>query len=305
MKQIALKAYGKINLGLAVLGRRQDGYHELRTVYQTISLADRLGVRLTPGRQEVRLEIRGFEVPTGRSNLAVLAAESLLAELKLRARVEILLDKRIPPGSGLGGASSDAAVVLRAVAMLAGRALPRERLLRLAVKLGSDVPFFLYGGRALGLGRGEEVYPLPEEARRHCVLFFPGEGMNTAEAYRSLRRAQLTPQRAGPRIEMFCSAVNESTESARGESFRELDNDFETPVFRKFPVLAQVKRMLRRAGAETASLSGSGSAVYGLFRDASQARRAAQQLRGRAKPSGEVFLARTVSRRECQARPAA
>ena len=191
MKQVALKAYGKINLGLAVLGRRQDGYHELRTVFQTISLADRLEVRLTPGRREVRLEIRGFEVPTGSNNLAVLAAESLLAELKLRNRVEILLDKRIPPGSGLGGASSDAAVVLRAVAMLAVRALPRERLHRLAAQLGSDVPFFLYGGRALGLGRGEEVYPLPEEARRHCVLFFPGEGMNTAEAYRSLRRARL------------------------------------------------------------------------------------------------------------------
>jgi len=305
VKQIALKAYGKINLGLAVLGRRQDGYHELRTVFQTISLADRLGVRLTSGRPEVRLEVRGLAVPEGRSNLAVLAAASLLAELKLRARVEIQLDKRIPPGSGLGGASSDAAVVLRAGAMLSGRSLPRERLLRLALKLGSDVPFFLYGGRALGLGRGEEVYPLPEEARRHCVLFFPGEGMNTAEAYQSLRRGRLTPQKAGPRIEMFCSAVNESMESARGEPFRELDNDFETLVFRKFPVLAQAKKMLRQAGAETASLSGSGSVVYGLFRDASQARSAARQLRGRAKPSEEVFLARTVSRRECQARPPA
>ena len=305
MKQVALKAYGKINLGLAVLGRRQDGYHELRTVFQTISLADRLEVRLTPGRREVRLEIRGFEVPAGRNNLAVLAAESLLAELKLRARVEILLDKRIPPGSGLGGASSDAAVVLRAVAMLAARALPRERLHRLAAQLGSDVPFFLYGGRALGLGRGEEVYPLPEEARRRCVLFFPGEGMNTAEAYRSLRRARLTPQRAGSRIEMFCSAVNENAESARGESSGGLDNDFETPVFRKFPVLAQVKKTLLRAGAERASLSGSGSVVYGLFREVSLARRAAQQLRERVEPSGEVFLARTVSRRECQTQPAA
>ena len=162
---------------------RPDGYHELRTVFQTISLADRLEVRLSPGRREVRIETTGFEVPTGKSNLAARAAESALAELKLRARVEITLDKRIPPASGLGGASSDAAAVLRAVCLLAGRTLPRtlpeDRLLRLAAALGSDVPFFLYGGRALGLGRGEEVYPLPEGPRLHCVIFFPGEGMGT------------------------------------------------------------------------------------------------------------------------------
>jgi len=307
VKRIALKAYGKINLELAVLGRRPDGYHELRTIFQTISLADRLEVRLSPGRREVRLETTGCEVPAGKSNLAVQAAESALAELKLRARIEITLDKRIPPASGLGGASSDAAAVLRAVALLSGRRLPADRLLRLAAALGSDVPFFLYGGRAIGLGRGEEVYPLPEESRRHCVLFFPGEGMSTAEAYLSLKRPPLTPQTAGPRIDwadeinLFCSAVNESLESASnakrrsGGSYRKIGNDFEPPVFRRFPVLAQAKKILLQAGAEAASLSGSGSAVYGLFRESSDARRAAQQLQGRAK---HVILVRTVSRRE-------
>ena len=290
---------------------RPDGYHELRTVFQTISLADRLEVRLSPGRREVRIETTGFEVPTGKSNLAARAAESALAELKLRARVEITLDKRIPPASGLGGASSDAAAVLRAVCLLAGRTLPRtlpeDRLLRLAAALGSDVPFFLYGGRALGLGRGEEVYPLPEGPRLHCVIFFPGEGMSTPEAYRSLRRPPLTPKGAGPTIEwverigMFCGAVNASAEHASGEkwrseeSYRKMENDFEPPVFRKFPVLARAKGILLRMGAESASLSGSGSAIYGLFGDSSKARRAAQQLLGRAK---HVFFARTVSRRE-------
>jgi 4-diphosphocytidyl-2-C-methyl-D-erythritol kinase len=253
VKRIVLKARGKINLGLAVLGRRQDGFHELRTIFQTISLADLLEVRLSPGRREVRLEVTGFEVPTGKSNLAVRAAEIALAELKLRARVEITLEKRIPPASGLGGASSDAAVVLRAVCLLAGRRLPGNRLLRLAAALGSDVPFFLYGGRALGLGRGEEVYPLPEGPRCHCVVFFPAEGMSTAEAYRRLKRPPLTPQTAGPRIkkidwrqresiEQFCGAVNESAESSsgakrlRGGSYSKVGNDFEPPVFRKFPV---------------------------------------------------------------------
>ena len=316
MKRISLKAYAKINLGLAVLGRRPDGYHELRTVFQTISLADRLEVRLSPGRREVRLETAGFEVPAGNGNLAARAAEAALAELKLRARIEVTLDKRIPPASGLGGASSDAAAVLQAVCLLAGRALPGDRLLRLASALGSDVPFFLCGGRALGLGRGEEVYPLPGEPRRHCVVFFPGEGMSTAEAYRSLRRPALTPQTAGPRInrikrvnsiagidriEVFCGAVNEIadyTGSAKRRSqgpYREIENDFELPVFRQFPVLAEVKKTLLRAGAEAASLSGSGSAVYGLFRDPSKARRAAQQLQVLAK---DVFVVRTVSRSE-------
>lgn len=310
MKQISLKACAKINLGLAVLGRRPDGFHELRTVFQTISLADKLHVRLTPGRREVRLELKGFDVPAGIANLAVRAAEAALAECKVRARVDILLDKRIPPGSGLGGASSDAAIVLRAVSLLAGRTLPSDQMLHLAAALGSDVPFFLYGGRALGLGRGEEVYPLPELPRRYCVVFFPGEGMSTAEAYQSLGRPRLTPGSVGPTIDwaskigVFCGAVNRAAEFVSGSKWRiesskvqndGIENDFETPVFLKFPILAQAKKILLQAGADSASLSGSGSAVYGLFGDSSKARRAVEQLRSRAK---HVFLARTVSRRE-------
>lgn len=310
MKSVALKACGKINLGLTVLGRRPDGYHELRTVYQSIGLADRLQVVLTPGPRQVVLETTGFEVPAGRRNLATLAAEAMLEELKLQARVSVSLHKRIPPGSGLGGASSDAAAVLRAVSFLAGRALPAERLLRLAAALGSDVPFFLFGGRALGLGRGEEVYALPEGPLHHCVLFFPGQGMDTTEAYRRLRRPRLTLVSASPTIELFCNAVNESAKnearSNRGfvppqRDHHSLGNDFEPLVFEKFPELGRAKKMLLRAGAEVASLSGSGSAVFGLFRDRAMARRVAEQLRDREGRDKQVFLTRTISRREFQA----
>ena len=307
MKQVALKAYGKINLGLAVLGRRPDGYHELRTVYQSIARADRLEVRLTAGPRQVHLETSGFPVPGGRENLATRAAEAVLKELKLRARVLLFLDKRIPPGSGLGGASSDAAAVLRAVLSLSGRQLPLQRLLHLAAALGSDVPFFLFGGRALGLGRGEEVYPLPEGPARHCVLFFPGQGMNTTEAYRLLRRPRLTPLSASPTIELFCSAVNEGARTEarpdRGVSRARLqfENDFEPLVFREFPELAQAKKILQEGGAAVASLSGSGSAVFGLFREYVAARRAAQQLRDGEGRDKQVFLTRTISRREFQA----
>jgi len=304
VKVVAIQACAKINLGLAVLGKRGDGYHELRTVYQTIALADRLEVRVTPGPRAVLLETSGFAVPAGRQNLAARAAEAVLKELRLRARVSIFLDKRIPPGSGLGGASSDAAAVLRAVLSSSTRELPMGRLLHLAAALGSDVPFFLIGGRALGLGRGEEVYPLPESAPRHCVVFFPGQGMDTAEAYRRLRRPRLTPLSASPTIEVFCGAVNASARKEAGSgrgvghAVPKLENDFEPLLFREFPELARVKRALLQAGAEFASLSGSGSAVFGFFRDRATARAAAQSLRTRGK---QVFLTRTIARREFQA----
>ena len=291
MQSLSLKACAKINLGLAILGRRADGYHELRTIYQTISLADRLEVRLDPGARRVVLETSGFEVPAGRENLAVRAAEAMLQELGLRRRVLISLRKRIPPGGGLGGASSDAAAVLRAVVHLSGRKVPRHRLLHLAADLGSDVPFFLLGGRALGLGRGEEVYPLAEPPRQTVVVLFPGEGIGTAEAYRLLRAPRLTAVRARPTIELFCGVAAE-------DGAFPLANDFERLAFRRFPELARAKRFLQRAGATAASLSGSGSALIGLFSDPAKARRAARQLRG---PGSRVFLARTVSRREFQA----
>jgi 4-diphosphocytidyl-2-C-methyl-D-erythritol kinase len=288
MQSIALKAYAKINLGLTVLGRREDGFHELRTIYQSISLADRLEIGLRGGKG-VRLEAEGqFGVPAGRENLAVRAAEAVLKELGLRRQVFISLDKRIPPGSGLGGASSDAAAVLRAVPVLCGKSLPIERLLHLAAELGSDVPFFLVGGRAVGVGRGEEVYPLPESPRRSVVILFPGEKMATSEAYRLLRRPRLTGSKAGPTIELFCGGTLNSTAQP-------LANDFEPLLFRRIPRLAAAKRRLMKHGAEVAAISGSGSALFGIFRDAANARQAAQVLQGLG---GHVWTARTISRRE-------
>jgi len=288
MQSISLKAYAKINLGLSVLGRREDGFHELRTVYQSVSLADDVEVQLSGGNGSAQVETVGFEIPPGVENLAVRAAEAIRKELSIRRGVLIRLRKRIPPASGLGGASSDAAAVLRAVLTLSGKTLPIERLLRLAAGLGSDVPFFLIGGRAVGLGRGEEVYPLPESPRRSVVIVFPGEGMKTAEAYRLLRRPRLTGAIAHPTIELFCGQILNSAAPR-------LLNDFEPLMFRRLPQLAEVKRELMRCGAEVASLSGSGSAVFGMFQDVKRARRATRALRS---SGAQVWIARTVSRRE-------
>ena len=290
MPSVTLKAFAKINLGLKVLGRRPDGFHELRTIYQSISLADGLEVSLATGAREVRLETSGFPVPTGQENLAVRAAEAVLGELKLRSRVLLRLQKRIPPGSGLGGASSDAAAVIRALVHLSRENLPAQRWLHLAADLGSDVPFFLWGGRALGIGRGEEVYPLPEGPRRWCVLLFPGQGMDTAEAYRILPTPLLTSPSTRHTIEWFCGLAN----IAGGDP---VGNDFEPIVFSRFPQLLNAQKTLLRSGAEAASVTGSGAAVFALFRDPHQARRAAQRLR---QTRQQVFVARTVSRREFQ-----
>jgi 4-diphosphocytidyl-2-C-methyl-D-erythritol kinase len=290
LKSVALKAFAKINLGLAVIGRREDGYHELRTVYQSISLADDLQVALSPGASSVSLETSGIKVPEGRENLAVRSAEAVMRELKLKGKVSLLLRKRIPAGSGLGGASSDAAAVIRALMLLSGRSLASDRLLHLAASLGSDVPLFLLGGRALGVGRGEEVYSLPEEPRRSCVVVFPGTSVSTAEAYAHLRRPLLTTLRTNHNIELFCAKISERDGNRPA-------NDFEPYAFSVLPQLAEVKRKLIRAGAEVASLSGSGSAVYGIFSDSRQAREAAQRVE---RPGYSVYVAHTVSRREFQ-----
>ncbi|MBI4442182.1 MAG: 4-(cytidine 5'-diphospho)-2-C-methyl-D-erythritol kinase [Acidobacteria bacterium] len=290
MKSVSVKAYAKINLGLTVLGRRPDGFHELRTIYQTISLADRLEMELGPGGPAVHLESTGFGVPGGRLNLAVRAAEVILKELRLRSRVTLRLHKQIPPASGLGGASSDAAAVMRAMLHLSGRHMPPERLLPMAAALGSDVPFFLLGGKALGIGRGEEIYALPDGPRRSVVVAFTGQGMETTEAYRRLRRPLLTSIAANPTIELFCSRVNAG-------AWEQLGNDFEAVVFQALPQLAKVRKILLRTGAERALLAGSGSAMIGIYPSSLSARNAAEQVR---RSASHVFIARTMTRREFQ-----
>jgi len=291
MKQITFKACAKINLGLKIVGRRADGYHELRTVYQSISLADTIQVSIGPRRGEVALECEGIAVPPGRDNLVLRAAEALRRELGIHHVISIHLYKRIPTGSGLGGGSSDAAAVLRAIDALTGNRAGFTLLLRLAAQLGSDVPFFLIGGRALGLGRGEEVYPLADSPRRCCLLLVPEKGMSTPEAYRLLNTPPLTASTARPTIESFCAALNAPPAAARERP----GNDFEPLLFERFPRLAAAKRALLRAGADWAALTGSGSALFGLFEEYSQARAARKHFE---RSGMRTFLARTVSRRE-------
>jgi 4-diphosphocytidyl-2-C-methyl-D-erythritol kinase len=170
---IRLRAFAKINVGLKIVGKRPDGYHEIRTVYQTVGLCDRLEIFLARRRGGIVVECNDATIPTGRSNLVYRACEIWKRARGFHGAVRVLLVKRIPAGAGLGGASSDAAVTLLGLERLTGDRSEAAERFRLAARLGSDVPFFLWGGRALGMGRGQEIHPLPDFPRRHCLIVFP------------------------------------------------------------------------------------------------------------------------------------
>jgi 4-diphosphocytidyl-2-C-methyl-D-erythritol kinase len=261
---VRLRAFAKINLGLRVLGLRADGYHELRTVYQTITLHDRLEVRLEPKpKDHVNVFCSHPEVPAGEGNLVHRACHMWREARQFRGHIAVLLEKRIPMGSGLGGGSSDAATTLLGLEALTGNLMSPTDLLPLAARLGSDVPLFLLGGRVFGIGRGEEVYPLSDLPSRDCLVVFPGLHMSTVEAYQlldSARQSTLTKRSKHRSISVFGAWPHLPL-----EAWGPAENDFESVVFARWPELARLKRTLIRAGAESASLTGSGSAIYALF----------------------------------------
>lgn len=257
---LRLRAFAKINLGLSILGRRPDHYHEIRTVLQTVRLHDRLEVSLKKRDRSIEVLCDAPDIPAGPGNLVYRAAELWRRERRLSAGIEIRLKKNIPAGSGLGGASSDAAATLLGLEKITGNKLPASRRLRLAAQLGSDVPFFLWGGRALAAGRGEEVYPLADLPVRRCLIVFPNRGVSTKVAYR-WASLKLTGFRKPPNINCFGKLPPSSL-----EKWSSVENDFESVVLEKWPELARLKRRLLKAGGDPVSLSGSGSAVYAIFK---------------------------------------
>ena len=288
MRMVRLPAFAKVNLCLDLLGRRPDGYHELRTIFQAISLHDTLSfeLRRQPG---IELEIVGdaaLAAEPARNNLVYRAVHAVRGELNLRSGVRVKLEKRIPVGRGLGGGSSDAAATLAGLLRLTGRKLPLERQVALAASLGADVPFFLFGGRALGVGRGDEIYPLPDSPRQTILVVSPrGVAVPTREAFRWASR-RLTNRETPSKLWRFCALCW----SAPGAP---LSNDFEAAVFRRWPRLRNIKRGLLQRGAAEAALAGSGSAVYGVFRNPALARRAAQGF-----PNDQIFVCTTLTREE-------
>jgi 4-diphosphocytidyl-2-C-methyl-D-erythritol kinase len=288
MKSVRVPAFAKVNLRLDVLGRRADGYHELRTTFQAISLHDTLELELQrkPG---IDLQILGDASLSGvpnSDNLVYRSLRDLGAALGLGQGVRAVLTKRIPVGRGLGGGSSDAAAALVGLLKLAGSRIETPRLLEIASGLGADVPFFLQGGRALGIGRGDEIYPLPDVERLHILVVSPHDiAVPTKDAYQWLSK-ELTNGDVPTKLLQFCALCW----SPQGGA---LSNDFEAAVFPRYPRLAAIKRELLQQGAAEASLAGSGSAVFGVYQHPAKARRAARSF-----PKDQVFLCSTLTRAE-------
>jgi 4-diphosphocytidyl-2-C-methyl-D-erythritol kinase len=287
MREIRIPAFAKVNLRLDILGKRPDTYHELRTIFQTISLHDELCLRASRS-SGISLAIRGndsLSLEPVRKNLVYAAVDGLRRELKIRSGVEIDLHKKIPAGRGLGGGSSDAATALLGYLRLTRRTIPAPRLMEIAASLGADVPFFLFGGRALGIGRGDEIYPLPDIPKLALLVVSPSDiHVPTPDAYRWLKAPALTKNRATSKLWEFCALCWSAQESG-------LSNDFERPVFQRHPRLAQIKRVLLQRGAAEASLAGSGSAVFGVFPSPALARRAAVGFQDE-----QTFVCETISR---------
>ncbi len=284
-RSVRLPAFARINLCLHVLGRRPDDYHELRTIFQTISLYDTLTLSISPGSSsfEVFMTSNDAALPLSRENLVVRAIEVIAPEIGFRGSVSVHLEKKIPVARGLGGGSSDAAAALIGMLRLTGWELPLPRLMEIAAGLGADVPFFLFGGRALAVSRGDEIYPLPDAPPQTILVVSPRDiGVSTKEAYEWVS-PELTRLAKPNRIWTFCALCW----SRQGT----VANDFERPVFSRHPRLKEIRDGLLERGAADAALAGSGSAVFGVFRNSAQARRAA-----RAFPEDSVFVVETLSR---------
>ena len=286
----ALPSFAKINLTLRVLGRRRDGYHELSTVFQTVSLRDRLTFRaLADDRIELACDAAG--VPADESNLVHRAAVLLRGRYGVRRGARIEIEKTIPAGGGLGGGSSNAAAALVGLARLWEIETGGEELSALGALLGADVPFFFTGGTARGAGRGDVISPLPDAPRVHLLIVTPPVRVSTAEAYKSLSAPALT--KAEGAVNFYVSrAAADFSGSLRGV----LANDFEPAIFRRFPEIEGARDALLRAGADAALLSGSGSSVFGIFDTEGRAAGAAEALRREAR--GQVFACTTVGRAE-------
>ena len=295
--RLTLRASAKINLDLRIGARRPDGYHDLQTIFQTIDLHDTLTVETRRG--PLTLDGDPELMPLDHTNLVWRAAAALWDASGKSGDphgVGLRVTKRVPSRAGLGGGSSDGAAALVGLHRVWRLALPFAELMAVAATVGSDVPFFLIGGTALGLGRGEQLYPLVNWPRRHVVLVLPDVGVATADAYRWLADERAAnPGRWTPDPAPHTSMNSGHAEPVEGwpldpTGFR---NDLEAPVARRHPAIAEIRAQLSGAGAEVARMSGSGSAVFGLFSAERAARRAAGRLAG---DGHQVVLTRTRPR---------
>ncbi len=282
MERIFRQAYAKINLSLDVLRRREDGYHELRMVMQTVDICDDLMIERT---DEPGIEIRTDreELPVNGDNLIYKAAELLFGEKGIRQGVRVTLTKRIPIAAGMAGGSADAAAAMHGLNELFGMGYSLEELQRLGVKLGADIPYCLAGGTMLSEGIGEILTPLPAPPACFLVVAKPDLNVSTAFVYGNLHADSLPYH---PDVDGMVEALRAG--SLKGITDR-MGNVLETVTAKKYPVIEQIKGLLRDQGAENALMSGSGPSVFGVFTQRGQAEAAARAVADRGL-AGQIFV---------------
>ena len=281
---ISFKTPAKVNLGLHILGKREDGFHELETLFQMVNWCDEIKIEcLSRG---LELVCNQPDIPTDKGNLVIRAAHILQTRYPERCKgARIHLNKNIPHGAGLGGGSGNAAGVLLGLNFLWGLKLKREDLISLASELGSDVPFFLFSPCAIGRGRGEILEPVKNSIRFYILMVYPGFAVSTASVYGNLK-LKLTKRENN--ISILKNFLLQSEFAQLGATW---SNDLELFVFKEYPGLSGIKKELLALGAKGALLSGSGSTVFGIFDNPETANSAHARLdRGKFM----LFLAESV-----------
>ena len=269
---IALRALAKINLGLDVLGRRDNGYHDVRMVMQTIYLYDNVTIKKTE-KAEIRLKTNLFYLPINEDNIAYKAAKMLIDEFSLTEGVEITLEKHIPVSAGLAGGSSNAAAVLVGMNRLFSLGLTQEELMERGVRLGADVPYCVMRGTVLAEGIGEILTPLPPLPKCYILIAKPGITVSTKDVYEKLDSKEITSH---PDIDGILEGLQKQDLCKVVSS---MGNVLEAVTVEMYPVIDQIKLAMKEAGAMNAMMSGSGPTVFGIFDNLEAAKDAQRMIR--------------------------
>lgn len=295
IKHLRLKAYGKINLGLDVLGRREDGYHEVRMIMQTVGIFDRIDLIWKP-EPGIQVETNLYYLPNNENNLVYKAAKLLMDEFHITDGVTIRLKKFIPVAAGMAGGSSDAATVLFGVNKMFGLGLSTQELMERGVKIGADVPFCVMRGTALSEGIGERLTPLPPVPQCQVLIAKPGISVSTRFVYEHLDANHLTPGQH-PDIDGIVDSISRQDIYGIAQRF---GNVLETVTVREYPIIQELKDKMMEYGAIGSLMSGSGPTVFGLFTSPRAAEHAYEEMRFGASShlSKQVYLTNFYNQKE-------